>query len=74
MISIAEEDKESDKDGGALRVSAKVVESGNDYFEGVKQMAELTEESSFISANLCEFLHACLPNIVRGCKWILLYR
>uniref|UniRef100_A0A1J3CNJ8 TLD domain-containing protein 2 n=1 Tax=Noccaea caerulescens TaxID=107243 RepID=A0A1J3CNJ8_NOCCA len=73
MISIAEEDKESDKDGGALRVSAKVVESGNDYFESVKQMAELTEESAFISANLCEFLHACLPNIVRGCKWILLY-
>ncbi|CAA7024263.1 unnamed protein product [Microthlaspi erraticum] len=73
MISNAEEDKESGKDGGALRVSAKVVESGNDYFEGVKQMAELTEESAFISANLCEFLHACLPNIVRGCKWILLY-
>uniref|UniRef100_A0A1J3J8B6 TLD domain-containing protein 2 n=1 Tax=Noccaea caerulescens TaxID=107243 RepID=A0A1J3J8B6_NOCCA len=73
MISIAEEDKESDKDGGALRVSAKVVESGNDYFESVKQMTELTEESAFISANLCEFLHACLPNIVRGCKWILLY-
>ncbi|ESQ36925.1 hypothetical protein EUTSA_v10002628mg [Eutrema salsugineum] len=44
-----------------------------DYFDGMKQMKELTESSAFISANLCEFLQACLPNIVRGCKWILLY-
>lgn len=65
--------KESDKDC-ELRVSAKVEESGNDYFLGVKQMRELTEGSVFITANLCEFLHASLPNIVRGCKWILLYR
>ncbi|KAL1224935.1 hypothetical protein V5N11_027436 [Cardamine amara subsp. amara] len=57
--------KESDKDG-ELR--------GNDnYIEGVKQMRELIETSVFITANLCEFLQASLPNIVRGCKWILLY-
>ncbi|CAE5974405.1 unnamed protein product [Arabidopsis arenosa] len=68
----AETFKESDKDC-ELRVSAKVEESGNDYFLGVKQMRELTEGSVFITANLCEFLHASLPNIVRGCKWILLY-
>lgn len=71
MIS-NDQGKESDKDG-ELCASAK-VESGIDYFEGMKQMTELTEGSAFISANLCEFLHACLPNIVRGCKWILLYR
>ncbi|XP_018485526.1 uncharacterized protein LOC108856259 isoform X1 [Raphanus sativus] len=53
-----------------LRVSAQVE---SDYNEGVKEIAELTESSAFISANLFEFLHACLPNIVRGCKWILLY-
>lgn len=70
FISIGE-DKESDKDG-ELRASAKKLES--DYIEGVKQMRELTESSVFITANLCEFLHASLPNIVRGCKWILLYR
>lgn len=54
-----------------LRVSAQVESY---YSEGVKEIAELTESSAFISANLFEFLHACLPNIVRGCKWILLYR
>ncbi|KAF8100719.1 hypothetical protein N665_0218s0057 [Sinapis alba] len=53
-----------------LRVSAEVE---SDYDEGMKQIEELTESSAFISANLFEFLHACLPNIVRGCKWILLY-
>ncbi|CAH8386950.1 unnamed protein product [Eruca vesicaria subsp. sativa] len=53
--------------GSELRVSAK-VETG--YDEGLRQ---ITESSAFISANLFEFLHACLPNIVRGCKWILLY-
>ncbi|KAG2307096.1 hypothetical protein Bca4012_083936 [Brassica carinata] len=58
-----------DKDT-ALRVSPEVE---SDYDEGVKQIEELTESSAFISANLFEFLHACLPNIVRGCKWILLY-
>ncbi|KAJ6790800.1 oxidation resistance protein 1 [Iris pallida] len=33
----------------------------------------LTDESSFISANLFEFLYSSIPNIVRGCKWVLLY-
>ncbi|KAG5406516.1 hypothetical protein IGI04_012635 [Brassica rapa subsp. trilocularis] len=42
---------------------------GNDDYEG--EMKELTESSAFISPDLCEFLHACLPNIVRGCKWVL---
>ncbi|KAF3486982.1 hypothetical protein F2Q69_00053062 [Brassica cretica] len=64
MISSGQ-DKDSE-----LHVSAKVE---SDYNEGVKQIAELTESSAFISADLFEFLHSCLPNIVRGCKWILLY-
>lgn len=34
----------------------------------------LTEKSTFISEDLFEFLRSCLPNIVKGCKWILLYR
>lgn len=65
MISSGQ-DKDSE-----LHVSAKVE---SDYNEGVKQIAELTGSSAFISADLFEFLHSCLPNIVRGCKWILLYR
>lgn len=33
----------------------------------------LTEKSTFISEELFEFLQSSLPNIVKGCKWILLY-
>ncbi|XP_010533006.1 PREDICTED: oxidation resistance protein 1 isoform X2 [Tarenaya hassleriana] len=39
----------------------------------VKEMPDLTDETAFISADLYEFLEASLPNIVKGCKWVLLY-
>lgn len=34
----------------------------------------LTDESIFISPELYEFFESCLPNIVKGCQWVLLYR
>ncbi|KAL2921245.1 Oxidation resistance protein 1 [Bienertia sinuspersici] len=34
-----------------------------------KLMPNLTEDSSFISVELYDFLHASLPNIVKGCQW-----
>ncbi|KAJ8444961.1 hypothetical protein Cgig2_029155 [Carnegiea gigantea] len=39
----------------------------------VKLMPNLTADSSFIYVELYEFLHASLPNIVKGCQWVLLY-
>uniref|UniRef100_A0A5B6Z522 Putative oxidation resistance protein 1 n=1 Tax=Davidia involucrata TaxID=16924 RepID=A0A5B6Z522_DAVIN len=39
-----------------------------------KSMPCLTEDSSFISPNLYEFLQSSIPNIVKGCQWVLLYR
>ncbi|KAL8139615.1 hypothetical protein V2J09_005636 [Rumex salicifolius] len=39
----------------------------------LKLMPNLTEESTFISPDLYEFLESSLPNIVRGCQWVLLY-
>lgn len=36
-------------------------------------MPNLTEESSFIYTELYEFLQSSLPNIVKGCQWVLLY-
>ncbi|CAN8268489.1 unnamed protein product [Cochlearia groenlandica] len=57
--------------------SSKTVSNGEEKEsekDGMKQqVTELTEDSAFITAHLLEFLQACLPNIVRGCKWILLY-
>ncbi|KAL5996875.1 hypothetical protein ACLOJK_007798 [Asimina triloba] len=38
-----------------------------------KAPVAFTGESSFISPDLYEFLHSCIPNIVKGCQWVLLY-
>ncbi|KAK4266210.1 hypothetical protein QN277_027165 [Acacia crassicarpa] len=38
-----------------------------------KPLVNLTDESIFISSELYEFFESCLPNIVKGCQWVLLY-
>ncbi|XP_021899601.1 TLD domain-containing protein 2 [Carica papaya] len=38
-----------------------------------KPLFDLSDDSVFISPDLSEFLQSCLPNIVKGCKWILMY-
>ncbi|KAL0422729.1 UNVERIFIED_CONTAM: Oxidation resistance protein 1 [Sesamum latifolium] len=38
-----------------------------------KSMSSLGDESLFISPDLYEFFEASLPNIVKGCQWVLLY-
>lgn len=42
--------------------------------ESSRYLPEIVVESSFISPYLFEFLHSCLPNMVNGCQWMLLYR
>lgn len=37
-------------------------------------LSYLSEKSAFISADLFEFFQSSLPNIVKGCQWVLLYR
>jgi len=39
----------------------------------IPSIPDLSDESSFLSDDLCEFVHASLPTLVRGCQWILLY-
>ncbi|XP_020529152.1 oxidation resistance protein 1 isoform X2 [Amborella trichopoda] len=34
---------------------------------------DIMEESSFLSPDMLEFLQSSVPNIVRGCRWVLLY-
>ncbi|XP_051146711.1 uncharacterized protein LOC127262186 [Andrographis paniculata] len=38
-----------------------------------KPMPGLMEESLFITPDLYRFFEASLPNIVRGCQWVLMY-
>ncbi|XVE81927.1 hypothetical protein DITRI_Ditri15bG0105600 [Diplodiscus trichospermus] len=39
----------------------------------VKPSLNLSDESVFITCDLYEFLISSLPNIVKGCQWVLLY-
>ncbi|OVA02322.1 TLDc [Macleaya cordata] len=39
----------------------------------VNYFDNLSDKSSFISSDLYEFLQSTLPNIVKGCQWVLLY-
>ena len=53
--------------------------TGSEMFEEAthspqKPLSYLTDESVFISTYLYEFLLSSLPNIVKGCQWVLLYR
>lgn len=38
-----------------------------------QSLPHLSDESSFLSDSLCEFVDASLPTLVKGCQWILLY-
>ncbi|EPS69996.1 hypothetical protein M569_04766, partial [Genlisea aurea] len=38
-----------------------------------KSICSLTSESIFITPDLYQFFEASLPNIVKGCQWVLLY-
>ncbi|CAI9776932.1 unnamed protein product [Fraxinus pennsylvanica] len=54
--------------------STDVFEDATDSYSFEKTMPNLTVESLFISPYLYEFFESSLPNIVKGCQWILLYR
>ncbi|PSS35635.1 Oxidation resistance protein [Actinidia chinensis var. chinensis] len=64
-----------DGDPGSARstASSDMFEDATDQHNVEKAMPYLTEESSFISSDLYEFFLSSLPNIVKGCQWVLLY-
>lgn len=53
--------------------STDVFEDAADSYSFEETMPNLTVESLFISPDLYEFFDSSLPNIVKGCRWILLY-
>ncbi|XP_008801254.2 oxidation resistance protein 1-like isoform X2 [Phoenix dactylifera] len=61
-------------------VSERNINSSNGIKEATasrdskEYLSYLSEKSAFISADLFEFFQSSLPNIVKGCQWILLYR
>uniref|UniRef100_A0A0D6R5F1 TLDc domain-containing protein n=1 Tax=Araucaria cunninghamii TaxID=56994 RepID=A0A0D6R5F1_ARACU len=39
----------------------------------VPSLPDLSDDSSFLSVDLREFVNASLPTVVKGCQWVLLY-
>ncbi|KAG1354019.1 oxidation resistance protein 1 [Cocos nucifera] len=60
-------------------VSERNINSSNGIIEAQascdseEYLSYLSEKSAFISADLFEFFQSSLPNIVKGCQWVLLY-
>ncbi|KAL6517279.1 hypothetical protein OROMI_032980 [Orobanche minor] len=61
--------------------SGTSTSNSSDVFEDVstphtleKFCPRLLDESLFVSRELYQFFEASLPNIVKGCEWVLLYR
>ncbi|KAL7209847.1 hypothetical protein ACSBR1_031418 [Camellia fascicularis] len=65
--------EDGDPGSGRSTSSSDIYEDATDPYNVDKSMSYLTEESSFISSDLYEFLLSSLPNIVKGCQWVLLY-
>lgn len=59
--------------GGNVREPLRIEETSPSH--GFRNFPSVVEdESSFISTHLFEFLESSLPNLVKGCQWVLLYR
>lgn len=68
-----QEDNE-DPASGRSTSGSEMFEDATDQHSPRKRLPYLMDESVFISADLYEFLLSSLPNIVKGCQWVLLYR
>lgn len=64
-----------DKTSSGSRSSSEVFEEANEenILQQKPSLPDLMDESVFISPNLYEFLCSSIPNIVKGCQWVLLY-
>lgn len=79
-VCVKKEIVNTDKDNGEP-TSAGSIASGSETFEDApdrhsleQSMAYLTTDSVFITPDLYVFFQSSLPNIVKGCQWVLLYR
>lgn len=70
-------DNEEDFDdsfSGRSTSSSEVFEEATFQPGPLKSVMNLTVDSVLISFDIYDFLLQCLPNIVKGCQWVLLYR
>ncbi|XP_040989054.1 oxidation resistance protein 1-like [Juglans microcarpa x Juglans regia] len=72
VTPINQEDYEELTSGRSISGS-EGFEDATDQHSPQKPLPYLMDESAFISTDLYEFLLSSLPNIVKGCQWVLLY-
>ncbi|KAK1413658.1 hypothetical protein QVD17_35434 [Tagetes erecta] len=58
---------------GSTSSSSEVFEDATEPNTPMRALIDLTIDSSFISPDLYQFFQSSLPNIVKGCRWVLLY-
>ncbi|TYG55386.1 hypothetical protein ES288_D09G269100v1 [Gossypium darwinii] len=63
-----------DKDRTSERSDSDEFQDTREQRSSIKPPLNLSDESVFITCDLYEFLVSSLPNIVKGCQWMLLYR
>ncbi|XP_028780941.1 oxidation resistance protein 1 [Neltuma alba] len=76
MDFLKDKNKHEDQVSRRTSCSSEVFEEANGPQtpnSSKKPRVNLTDESIFISPELYEFFESCLPNIVKGCQWVLLY-
>ncbi|XWS08733.1 hypothetical protein CRYUN_Cryun40dG0026400 [Craigia yunnanensis] len=71
MISPHGEDKDCTSESSSS--DSDEFEEAREQQSPVKPLPNLSDESVFITCDLYEFLVSSLPNIVKGCQWVLLY-
>nr|GEX64038.1 hypothetical protein [Tanacetum cinerariifolium] len=62
-----------DQDSGKSTSSSEMFEDAVDLKTPKKHPPDINLDSVFISPELYQFFYCCLPNIVKGCQWVLLY-
>ncbi|XP_024970540.1 oxidation resistance protein 1-like isoform X2 [Cynara cardunculus var. scolymus] len=67
--------KEENGDQNSARSisSPEVFEDAIDLRTPKKYIPDQNLDSVFVSPELYQFFQSCLPNIVKGCRWVLLY-
>ncbi|KAL8204595.1 hypothetical protein R6Q57_010218 [Mikania cordata] len=67
--------REENGDQGSARSSnsSEVFEDATEPNTPMRDLIDLTVDSFFISPDLYQFFQSSLPNIVKGCRWVLLY-
>ncbi|KAF5452635.1 hypothetical protein F2P56_027610 [Juglans regia] len=72
-VTTITQDDYVDPASGRSTSGSEVFEEATNRHSPRKTFPCLMDESVFISTDLYEFLLSSLPNIVKGCQWMLLY-